>query len=192
MSELTFDEQIKQLIKQDPKRMAALRCLRSLSITSSSTNVSQNAYIGAGFIRNRIWDHLHGYEISSPLNDIDVIYYDACNLNEINCIQYEKDLNALDSSFNWQVKNQARMHAQNGDTAYFSNVDAMAHWPEKETAVAIRLLDNNEFDLIHSFDLASLFDLKITHNTKRHLCTFEKRIDRKGWLTRWPKLRVVL
>lgn len=32
--------------------------------------------IAAGFVRNLVWDHLHGKN-ATPLNDVDVIFYDA-------------------------------------------------------------------------------------------------------------------
>ena len=39
-------------------------------------------YIAAGFLRNAIWDALHAKSVRTPLNDIDVIYYDAGRLRD--------------------------------------------------------------------------------------------------------------
>ncbi|MEV4000786.1 nucleotidyltransferase family protein [Actinomadura sp. NPDC049753] len=35
----------------------------------------------AGVVRNIVWDHLHGYAEPNPLNDIDVTYFNAGNID---------------------------------------------------------------------------------------------------------------
>ena len=55
------------IIKRDPFRMRCLRALRALDLPQG--------YIGAGFVRNAIWDELHARATPTPLNDIDVIYF---------------------------------------------------------------------------------------------------------------------
>jgi len=55
------------IIKRDPFRMRCLRALRTLDLPQG--------YIGAGFVRNAIWDELHARATPTPLNDIDVIYF---------------------------------------------------------------------------------------------------------------------
>ncbi|MGL6124103.1 MAG: nucleotidyltransferase family protein, partial [Shewanella sp.] len=99
----------------------------------------------------------------------------------------------------------ARMHSRNQDMAYTSCVDAMAHWPELETAVGVRLQShvetNTEIDaetdhhsthygieLVAPFGLNSLFALKLSANPKRSLQVCQQRVATKGWLTRYPLL----
>ena len=55
------------IIKRDPFRVRCLRALRALDLPQG--------YIGAGFVRNAIWDALHQKATPTPLNDIDVIYF---------------------------------------------------------------------------------------------------------------------
>jgi hypothetical protein len=41
-----------------------------------------DGYIAAGYIRNRVWDHLHGFTERTPLNDVDVVYFNPHDLSE--------------------------------------------------------------------------------------------------------------
>nr|WP_299496973.1 nucleotidyltransferase family protein [uncultured Shewanella sp.] len=93
---------IVRLIKQDPMRVKALECVASLNLPQG--------FIAAGFVRNLVWDVLHQKNVSTPLNDIDVIYFDKAALNTDNDKMCEWKLHQLMPEINWQVKNQALMH----------------------------------------------------------------------------------
>ena len=56
------------LIQSDHAMIETLAAVRDLALP--------DGWIAAGFVRNRIWDHLHGYAEPTPLNDIDVVYFD--------------------------------------------------------------------------------------------------------------------
>ncbi len=77
-------------------------------------------------MRNLVWDSLHHNVNLTPLNDIDVIFFDADRLDS----DYEKSLELKLSEqmpqLHWQMKNQAKMHLQNGDNPYQSTLDARA------------------------------------------------------------------
>ncbi|ELI1836849.1 nucleotidyltransferase family protein, partial [Vibrio alginolyticus] len=60
-------DRIVELIKQDPVRVKALECVSKLGLPQ--------CYIAAGFVRNLVWDALHGFDVATPLNDADVIYF---------------------------------------------------------------------------------------------------------------------
>ncbi|HGS5357410.1 nitrate reductase [Vibrio cholerae] len=173
---------IVDLIRKDPIRLEALECVCQLELPQ--------CYIAAGFVRNLVWDSLHHNVTLTPLNDIDVIFFDADCLDS----DYEKLLELKLSEqmpqLNWQVKNQAKMHLQNGDNPYQSTLDAMSYWPEKETAVAVRKVENDRYECISAFGFESLFQGFITHNPKRAYGTFENRVKSKGWLAMWPNLRI--
>ena len=146
--------------------------------------------MAAGFVRNLVWDHLHNKPVSTPLNDIDVIYFDADEADNNMYLKYEKTLTILMPQVNWEVRNQAKMHARNGDQPYQNILDSMSYWPEKETAVAIRKIDHNQYECISAFGLDSLFNYCITHNPKRNIDIFEGRLNSKDWLIKWPMLKV--
>jgi len=171
-----------QLVKQDTLRQQALSCLQSLNLP--------DGYIAAGFVRNLVWDHLHKKPTPTPLNDIDVIYFDLDESHPDKFKDYQRCLNDMMPQANWQVRNQALIHSRNGDQPYKSSLDAMSYWPEKETAVAIRQLSTGEFECITAFGFNSLFNLQLTHNPKRSRMIFEQRIKAKGWLEHWPLLSI--
>lgn len=177
-------DRIIELIKSDELRLNALECVRLLDLPE--------CYIAAGFIRNLVWDDLHHKSKKTPLNDVDVIYFDLNESNPNKFIEYESRLSALLPLLNWQVRNQALMHVSNNDQPYSSSLDAMSYWPEKETAIGIRKLLNGNFDCISAFELGSLFNLQITYNPKRSKSVFKHRIKSKGWLNKWGNLIVVL
>lgn len=149
-----------------------------------------DCYIAAGFVRNLVWDKRHGLAAMTPLNDVDVVYFDDTESDFNAYLDYEAQLRAICPHISWQVRNQALMHHRNGDRPYHHTLDAMSFWPEYETAVAARISAHHQYEVIAAFGFASLFDLSITPNPERHPSISAKRIHDKDWLTRWPKLTV--
>jgi len=176
-------DKIITLIKQDDLRLAALDCVFQLNLPQ--------CYLAAGFVRNLVWDHLHRNAFPTPLNDIDVIYYDTSEQKDNVYLEYEAILNSMMPEVVWQVRNQANMHRRNGDSPYLSCLDAMRYWPEKETAVAIRKISNGHYECISVFGFESLFNFEVTWNPKRSRYIFEQRIQSKNWLLYWPKLIIL-
>ena len=175
-------DRIIDLIESDELRLQALEYVRLLDLPE--------CYIAAGFVRNLVWDYLHHKSEPTPLNDVDVIYFDLNESNPNKFIEYESRLTELLPQLNWQVRNQALMHVRNNDEPYGSSLDAMSYWPEQETAVAIRKLSNGNFDCISAFGFESLFNFQVTYNTKRLKSVFEHRIKSKEWLIKWRNLVV--
>ncbi|SFD69582.1 nucleotidyltransferase family protein [Pseudoalteromonas denitrificans] len=178
-----FKLELIRLIKQDKVRMKALKAVASLTLP--------DCYIAAGFVRNLIWDHIHHFE-STQLNDIDVIFYSTDFKKRFDNKVLEQKLIDLCPEFNWQIKNQAIMHFKNGDLPYKNTLDAITYWPEKETALALRLNDKEQIEVLAPFGLRSVFNGEITHNTNRTLNIFEHRLNTKSWLKLWPNLKVVI
>ncbi|WP_295895596.1 nucleotidyltransferase family protein [uncultured Vibrio sp.] len=175
-------KRIVDLIKADSIREKALDCVYQLSLPQ--------CYIAAGFVRNLVWDDLHHKHAPTPLADIDVIYFDTKESEPEMYLVYEQLLTKMMPNVQWQVRNQACMHERNGDQPYTSTLDAMTYWPEKETAVAIRKINADEYECIAAFGFESLFNLHITHNPKRDLDVFMSRVQSKNWLQHWPSLEV--
>jgi hypothetical protein len=174
-----------RLITEDPTRMKVLQLVRELHLS--------DCWVAAGFVRGRVWDHLHGRP-SSPLPaDVDVIWFDV----EDTCAQrdaaLEATLRAMDDSVNWSVKNQARMHARNGDQPYASATAAMRCWPETATAVAVRLNAAERIDIAAPLGLEDLFSLRV-RSTPRFLAekypVYLERVRSKNWQRTWPRLDV--
>ena len=79
------------IIAQDPVGMKQLRAARALALPDWC--------IAAGFVRNRVWDHLHGISPPREPPDIDVLYYDAADLSKEREAAYEKRLDDLLACF---------------------------------------------------------------------------------------------
>ncbi|NHQ85027.1 nucleotidyltransferase family protein [Iodobacter sp. HSC-16F04] len=175
-----FHQQLTLWLKADPLRCQALRQAAALGLPDWC--------IAAGFVRNLVWDRLHGFTRPTPLTDIDLIYFNTEDISEEADRALEQRL-MQDSDLPWSVKNQARMHVRNGDVPYLNTLDAMSCWPEPETAVGVRLEPDLAF--ISPFPLENLRDLQITLNPKRpKISDFEARVAEKKWLEIWPKLQV--
>ena len=182
----TMPAELKQTIIQwlavDASRMQALTIAASCNLP--------DWWLAAGFVRNLVWDQLHGYPKPTPLNDLDLIYFCTKDISEQRDRLLEQQLIAQ-TALPWSVKNQARMHLRNNDRPYASAAEAMSYWVEIETVVGASLTADGELQLIAPLGLQPLFDLSITPNPKKHKALdFQQRIAEKKWLQLWPKLRV--
>lgn len=177
-------KQIIKWLEEDKYRYQALLIAESLNLPQWM--------LAAGFVRNLVWDKLHAFN-SRPLNDIDLIYFDADNLNPDQDKLYQDQLNTIAPHYPWSVKNQARMHLKNRDRAYHSCLDAMSYWPEKETAVAATLNSTTQplIELYAPFGCDRLFELTVSHNPIKSKQLFEQRMMSKQWLTHYPQLIVI-
>lgn len=171
------------LLRVDPVRWHLLGVVRDMHLP--------DGWIGAGFVRNAIWDHLHGRSPSAMTGDVDVLWHDRQCVDPAVDRAYEARLRAIEPSVVWSVKNQARMHGRNGDRPYPSAVDAMRYWPETATAVAVRRIGNDDCDVAAPFGLDDLMGLVLRPTPgfaggKR--VVYEARVRSKRWLERWPLL----
>ncbi|HYD96505.1 MAG TPA: nucleotidyltransferase family protein [Noviherbaspirillum sp.] len=177
------EKQICDWIAADPLRMRALHIARALDLPDWC--------IAAGFVRNLVWDKLHGYAVPTPLDDIDLVYFDPAEATGARDRCVEEALAALDASLPWSVRNQARMHTRNDDPPYLSTADAMRYWVEQETAVGVRLEKDGALRVVAVFGLDSLLAGRITPNRgRRKAHEFAVRLTKKDWLRKWPDLRV--
>jgi hypothetical protein len=152
-----------------------------------------DCWIGAGFIRNGIWDALHGRAPNCALlNDVDVVFFDRANASPASDVAIEDRLAARSPNLPWSVKNQARMHLRNGEAPYRNTAAAIARWPETATAVAVRLLQGR-LELLAPHGLEDLIGLTVrpTPAFARRPEAFARRLRAKNWLARWPRLRIV-
>lgn len=175
--------QIESWLKADAERLRLLRVLADLQLP--------DAWLAAGFVRNLVWDRLHGHAESTPLADLDVIHFDATDCRPERDRSIEMTLAERAPGRPWSVKNQARMHLRNDDRPYRDCRDAMAHWPEMETALAARLTAEGELEVVSPFAQEGLLALHLTPNPWRPRPeAFRQRLATKGWLERWPRLQV--
>ena len=168
-----------EMLKNDSNRMNALNVL---------SEIHPEAYISAGFIRNMVWDNLHG--IQTDLEDIDVIYLDEKKQEKSRDLMIEMKLREKLPRYNWSVKNQSRMAKNHEHLRYKSIKDAMSFWPETATSIAARLIDGN-IELMYSSGLEDLFNLVVRKNEKAKTAVYLKRIENKMWKNKWEKLKII-
>lgn len=173
-----------EAIRQQPDMMADLQLVAELGLPQGC--------IAAGYIRNFVWDVLHGYDERTPLHDVDVLYYDPACLDEEAEKACDAWLRERNPRLNWSTKNQARMHLRNGAEPYRSVGDAMQHWPETATAIGARLTATGEVELIAPLGLDDLLSLQVRQGPNfRDYAAFRERVDGKAWLSRWPRLEMI-
>jgi len=167
-------EKLREIINQNQYIIDDMKIVRSLVIS--------NAYIAAGYVRNLVWDLLHGYQVRT----------DPLNQNEETEKKLEQNLISHFNRYKWSVKNQARMHVLKNDNPYYSVEDAMKRWPETATAVGIRLDEQDNIKIVAPHGLEDLFELKIRKSAYfMDRDYFFKRIENKEWLRKWPLIKIV-
>ena len=112
--------------------------------------------IGAGFVRNAVWDRLHGFTDPTPLADIDVLFFDPQDVSHDSEREIECSLTSVFPARPWSVRNQARMHIRNGDLPYGSMAHALSFWLETPTCVAVRLEESGGLRIFAPFGLGEL------------------------------------
>jgi uncharacterized protein len=128
----------------------------------------------------------------TPLNDVDVLYFDLDDLREETEKSHETILKNQLNEYNWSVKNQARMHIRNQENPYLSVSDAMKKWPETVTAIGLYLNKEGDLEVISPHGLIDLFDLVIRRSLfYKKSDYFYTRVQSKKWLKIWPQLRLI-
>jgi hypothetical protein len=179
-------EVLESLLRSDKAAMTALEAVRTAG--------PEGAYIAAGFIRNRYWDSLYDPQPQFPEADVDVIYFDATYDLKTRDLAYEASLKLVMPDVDWQVRNQARMHTFGGHDPFQDTETALRHWAETATGIGVRLSPDGAFEWLTAFGFDDLFAhiLRITPVMKDNDPEgFEARLQAKGWLKRWPNLKVV-
>ena len=176
---------IADFIAHNPRMM---RCLAVLA-----AHGPEGAWIGAGFVRNAVWDHLSRQDTeANPPADLDVVFHDLAIATAEHDARIEAALSITAPDLPWSVRNQARMHERNGHRPYRDVADALTHWPETATAIAARLGPQG-VEILAPFGVEDVLEMIIrptpAFRTKPEIPL--ARLEAKGWLTRWPRLRVV-
>lgn len=180
--ETYFRDVVTSLMQTDALRMQCLRAVRELALPQG--------YIGAGFLRNAIWDYLHAKNASTELNDVDVIYFSPSSAKSEDAKLETVLANAV-PSVNWEVKNQAHMHKKHGHAPYENCEQAISNWVEQETCVAVRLTNKDGIEVLAPFGLSANFASTISLSPKfKRKEVLMQRVKQKAWLTQWPNLQL--
>lgn len=177
------DEQfVYKLVRNSPATMEVLK---------AAAEISPTLWLGGGSVRTLAWNYLTGR--TEDVHDYDVVYFDSSNLTEAEEKRLEAEFRMrLPRPIRISVKNQARMHLVNGEPERASLEDAIANWPERATAHAVRLGPDNRFVAITPYGYGDVLDL-IVQPTPYHAkspAAFTRRLASKQWTKHWPELEI--
>ncbi|KKR77037.1 MAG: hypothetical protein UU21_C0001G0091 [Candidatus Levybacteria bacterium GW2011_GWA2_40_8] len=176
-------EDIIQLIEKDKWMMEILKTVEKLGLP--------DWWIGAGFVRSKVWDYLHAKKTRTPLPDIDVIYFDPKAPIE-NERKHWKVLKDKYPDFKWPVTNTALRRSRISSRKYKNAEDALSEWVETATCIGVSS-ENGKLKIITPHGVDDLVSLRLKP-TKGYVGSpfFEKRIKEKSWLKKWPKLKAIV
>jgi len=184
MSAAADARKVLELIAADPWRMKVLHIVRDLGLPDWA--------IGAGFVRSCVWDWLSGRAVMTMPTDIDVLFHDPGDQGADRETILERRLCAIMPAA-WSVTNQARMHIDNGDPPYASTEDALRHWLETPTCVAVRLNEGDRLELLAPWGTDDLFAMTVrpTPSGRERIDLYRRRVAGKNWAATWPKVQVI-
>jgi hypothetical protein len=185
-----LEERLAGLLRSSPLLMRALHAARAVN--------PPDWLIGAGVIRDRVWDHLHGREHPPRAKDVDLAFFDASCLAAEGERGVQSAVTAHAPDICWEVTNQAAAHLWYPEVFGIeveplrSCADAVGTWPETATAVGVRLLADERIQVIAPCGLEDLFGLICRRNPRRvSREQYRRRIASKGIAGRWPRVRIL-
>jgi hypothetical protein len=173
------------LVRADPWIMSLLRAAGTLDL--------REWCLAAGVIRNRVWDHLHGYRERTVPADIDLLFYDKLRTDAAYQAELERRLSLLVPSVRWEAVNQATVHTYTQDRPYVSIEDAMSRWVDPVTAVGVWLIAGDQIVVVAPLGLDDLFGLTVRPHlvTPNAAAVYRQRMVAKRWTERWPRLTII-
>lgn len=155
------------MARQSPWFMEALAAVQALGLSSWC--------IGAGAVRNLVWDALHQHAAPSALSDIDVAYFDDTDLTP-----------ARDAAL------QSRLTSRHPVEPLHSLEEAIGTWPKYATSVGLTLRPDGTIQVIAPHGLQDLFDIVVRRNPARvSVATYRQRTASKRHAERWPQVRII-
>lgn len=185
---LNTKQDIADFIQHDDYMMQALKVAKTCNLP--------NWFIGAGFVRDTIWNIQHGITLDYKYKDLDLGYFDHTNMSEKSDIALSFSLKEK-FDVNWEIVNQAYAHKYNNVEPYKSATDGLAHWVKTATCVAATLDKNDNVKIIAPWGVDDLLNLKLRiapchTGNKFYETLFLERVKNKQWLERWPKLELII
>ncbi len=190
MEEQIYYQELTQLIQSTPWFVSILETVRLCN--------PPDWLVGAGVIRNLVWDYLHQYQTPTPPADIDVIFFDPQNLRPERDRMVQQQLAQRLPHVIWEATNQAAVHLWYEEVfgfsvpALHSSEEAVGTWPETATSVAVRLLSTDEISIVAPCGLSDLFNMVLRRNPFRVTREqFVQRLHSKQILRKWPDVQVI-
>lgn len=156
-----------------------------------------NWCVGAGAIRNIVFDYLDGSS-TTPIRDVDVAYFDQSDISEHKDREHEDFLKARMPNLPWEVTNQAAVHLWFKKNFGYpvspvkSIQEAVGTWPENCTAVAVTRVHKDKYKVYAPCGLEDLFGMVIRRNPARvDVRTYNARISTKQYAQCWKSVKII-
>jgi hypothetical protein len=95
-------ERLAAVLRHSPVLMEALRVARDVD--------PPDWLIGAGAVRDAVWDAIHERSLTAAPRDVDVAFFDPSDLTATRDLSVEAALRARAPHLPWEAKNQAAVH----------------------------------------------------------------------------------
>ena len=189
-TESTSEQKLKRIIFEDTWFMTILIAARECNLP--------DWFIGAGIVRNLVWDYLHGYIKHTAVADVDVAYFDPNDLSQNRDQEAQQQLHNRLPGIPWEATNQAAVHlwyaqifGYEVEPVYSTN-EAIGTWPETVTSIGVRLQGNNELLIVAPFGLEDLFQMVLRRNPRRvSLEQYRCRYQEKKVHEKWPRVTII-
>ena len=185
MNILKNKAEILDSFRENPDMMAILTIIRNLGLKDS--------WLAAGSVRNFIWNLLSERPAFDLETDVDVIFFDP-DISYEETLFLEKKLREDFPQYKWELKNQVYMHQHSPHTApYSSSCDAMSKYPERCTAVGLRLNEESDFELYAPYGLEDILNFQVRPTphfleNQDRMVLYQTRLSKKNWQEKWKNL----
>jgi len=185
MNTVKNEHEILEAFRENPDMMTILTIIRNLGLKDS--------WLAAGSVRNFIWNLLSGKSPFDRETDVDVIFFYP-DLSYEETLSIESKLREAFPQYQWELKNQVYMHLHSPHTVpYISSCDAMAKYPERCTAIGLRLNEDSTLELFAPYGLEDILKFQV-HPTPHFLENedrmrlYQERLSKKNWQEKWKNL----
>ncbi len=183
---MTAHAELEEIVRSTPSLLRALEAARDVD--------APDWLIGAGAVRNAVWDRLHGFTEPTPPGDVDLVFFDSEDLSREHAREIESALRERAPELPWEATNQAAVHLWYGEDVepLRSSAEAVATWPETATCVALRLDAADRLEIVAPLGLDDLFAMVVRRNLARgSAADYERRVASKRFPERWPRVTVI-
>jgi hypothetical protein len=178
------EDDIKELVESDEWMMQVLVAAESLNLP--------DWWIGAGFLRNKVWNAVTGNDCHSN-SDVDLVYFNQDKTLPETDWSYDAYMNQKFPFAEWEIRNQARMHYKSNLEPFTSTAEGISHWIETATCIAVKI-ENRQLKFLFCYGIDDLVGMVIRpipqFKDPSMIHIFHNRVQSKNWSETWPNLKI--
>ena len=185
MNTVKNEQEILDAFRENTDMMTILTIIRDLDLKDS--------WLVAGSVRNFIWNLLSDKSPFDRETDVDVIFFDPAISYE-DTLGIESKLREYFPQYQWELKNQLYMHLHSPHTVpYTSSRDAMSKYPERCTAIGLRLHADATLELFAPYGLEDILKFQVSPTphfleNEDRMKLYQERLSKKNWQEKWKNL----